>query len=88
MLAVALVACGGGGGSPGTTQESYSITLRADKTQLPINVAGVRGGQGVYAPYSTTLYVQANMGGRPILGGEKDVFGCNVSGGLNSGSLY
>ena len=88
MLAAALVACGGGGGSPGTTQESYSITLRADKTQLPINVAGVRVGQGVYAPYSTTLYVQANMGGRPILGGEKDVFGCNVSGGLNSGSLY
>ena len=87
MLAVALVACGGGGGSPGTTQESYSITLRADKTQLPINVANTSPGIGVYAPYSTTLYVQASIGGRPIPGG-KDIFGCNVAGGLDSGSLY
>ena len=87
MLAAALVACGGGGGSPGTTQESYSITLRADKTQLPINVANTSPGIGVYAPYSTTLYVQASIGGRPIPGG-KDIFGCNVAGGLDSGSLY
>lgn len=37
-LSAVLTACGGGGGSPGTTQESYSITLRAAKTQLPLNI--------------------------------------------------
>ena len=88
MLAVALVACGGGGGSPGETGESYSITLRADKPQLPINVANTSPGSGVYAPYSTTLYVQGSVGGRPIPGGEDGVFGCNVAGGLDTGSLY
>ena len=88
MLAATLAACGGGGGSPGETQESYSITLRADKTQLPVNVAGSSPGIGVYSPYTTTLYVQGNIGGRPIPGGEDGVFGCNVAGGLDSGSLY
>lgn len=85
--AAVLTACGGGGGSPGQTQESYSITLRADKNQLPINLTGVRAGSGVYAPYSTTLYVQASIGGNPIPGGE-EIFGCNVAGGLDTGSLY
>ena len=91
LLSLALVAtlsaCGGGGGSPGTTQESYSITLRADKTQLPLNIQNVRAGIGVYSPYTTTLYVEARKGGLPIPGGE-NIFGCNVSGGLDSGSLY
>ena len=86
-LAAMLAACGGGGGSPGVTEESYGITLRAEKTQLPLNVAGSSVRQGVYAPYSTTLYVEASAGGRPIPGG-KDIFTCNVSGGLDSGSLY
>ena len=85
-LAAMLAACGGGGGSPGVTEESYGITLRAEKTQLPLNVAGSSVRQGVYAPYSTTLYVEASAGGRPIPGG-KDIFTCNVSGGLDSGSL-
>lgn len=87
LLAAVLSACGGGGGSPGQTEESNSITLRADKAQLPINLTGVRAGSGVYAPYSTTLYVQASVGGRPIPGGE-EIFGCNVAGGLDTGSLY
>lgn len=87
-LVVGLSACGGGGGSPGQTQEPYSITLRADATQLPLNVAGARAGIGVYAPYSTTLYVQASVGGRPIPGSGDETFGCNVAGGLNTGSLY
>ena len=87
-LVTALAACGGGGGSPGETQESYSITLRADKTQLPLNVARVRAGTGGYAPYSTTLYVQASVGGRPIPGAGEETFGCNVASGLDTGSLY
>lgn len=86
-LVATLSACGGGGGSPGTTQESYSITLRAAKTQLPINIQNVIAGIGVYSPYTTTLYVEAQKGGLPIPGGE-DIFGCNVAGGLDSGSLY
>lgn len=82
-----LSACGGGGGSSGETQESYVIALRADKNQLPLNVAGVRAGIGVYSPYTTTLYVEAKKGGLPIPGGV-DIFGCNISGGLDSGALY
>ena len=74
VLAVALTACGVGGGSPGETQESYSITLRADKPQLPINVADILPTIGVYAPFTTTLYVDAAVGGRPIPGGEDGVF--------------
>lgn len=86
-LAVALTACGGGGGSPGETQENYTISLRADKTTLPLNIAGVSAGSGVYSPYTTTLYVEARKGSIAIPGGQ-DIFGCNVAGGLDSGSLY
>lgn len=83
----ALVACGGGGGSAGETQEAYTITLRADKSQLPLNVAGVQAGAGVYRPYTTTLYVEALKGGLPIPGGES-IFDCNIAAGLDTGSLY
>jgi hypothetical protein len=86
-LAATLTACGGGGGSPGDTQENYSITLRADQTELPVNIAGVRAGIGAYSPYTTTLYVEARKGNIAIPGGE-DIFGCNVAGGLNTGALY
>lgn len=82
-------ACGGGGGSPGTTNEPYTITVRADKTQLPLNIneSSNRAGSGVYAPFTTTLYVDARKGSLPIPGGD-NIFGCNVAGGLDSGSLY
>ena len=86
-LAMTLAACGGGGGSSGATEESYSITLRTDKTQLPLNVGRQQVSMGAYAPYSTALYVDAAIGGRPIPGGE-EIFSCNMSGGLNSGALY
>ncbi|TWG38823.1 putative Ig domain-containing protein [Acidovorax delafieldii] len=86
-LTVALAACGGGGGSSGETQEAYTITVRAEKSQLPLNVAGIRPGIGVYSPYTTTVYVDARKGSFPIPGGE-DIFGCNISGGLDTGSLY
>lgn len=86
-LAATLTACGGGGGSPGETNENYSITVRADKTELPVNIAGVMAGIGAYSPYTTTLYVEARKGNMAIPGGE-DVFGCNVAGGLSTGSLY
>ena len=84
---IALSACGGGGGSPGETQEHYTITLRADKAQLPINIADTLPGLGAYRPYTTTLYVEARKGNLPIPGGE-DIFACNVAGGLDSGALY
>lgn len=86
MLAT-LSACGGGGGSPGETNEHYSITLRAEKNRLPLNIAGAQPGLGAYRPYTTTLYVDARKGNLAIPGGE-DVFGCNVAGGLDSGALY
>lgn len=86
-LTAALSACGGGGGSSGETQESYTITLRAEKSQLPLNVAGIQPGIGVYSPYSTTVYVDARKGSFPIPGGE-DIFGCNLAAGLDTGALY
>ncbi|CAN7250451.1 Ig domain-containing protein [Acidovorax sp. Leaf78] len=88
LLASFAASCGGGGGSPGTTTEPYSISLRADKVQLPLNIAGARPGIGVSSPYTTTLYVEARKGSVAIPGGTAEVFGCNISGGLSSGSLY
>lgn len=86
-IAAAVAGCGGGGGSSGETQEHYTITVRADKNQLPVNIANVEVGIGVYRPYTTTLYVEARKGSLPIPGGE-DIFSCNVAGGLSSGVLY
>jgi len=84
-----LSACGGGGGSGGEYQAPYNITLRADKTQLPVNISGAGPGEGVNAPYSTTLYVHATAAeGRPIPNSEDDAFACNMAGGLDSGALY
>jgi len=82
-----LVACGGGGGSPGSSDLPYTISLRAEKTQLPINIGGAPASIGAYAPYTTTLYVEARENGAPIPGGE-DIFSCAIVQGLDSGSLY
>ena len=86
-MAAMLSACGGGGGSPGAVSAEYKITLRADNAQLPVNVSNQAPSIGVYAPYTTTLYVQATVNGAPIPGGD-DIFGCNTSAGLSSGALY
>ncbi len=92
-ISVGLTACGGGGGSPGDSSLPYSISVKADKNQLPINIAnerpGINGysGIGAYSPYTTTLYVEAREGKDPIPGGAK-TFGCNLAGGLESGALY
>ena len=86
-VAALLSACGGGGGSSGATQERYNITLRADARQLPINISHIGAGIGAYAPYTTTLYVEAREGNRAIPGGD-DIFACNIVQGFESGSLY
>ena len=65
--------------------------MTADRTQLPTNTIGAGPGIGVYAPFTTTVYVKATENGYPIPGGDSqddDVFGCNIAGGLNVGSLY
>jgi len=87
VISSVLTACGGGGGSPGDTKLPYTITLTADKTQLPINISSQGPSIGAYATYTTTLYVNAREGGAPILG-AKDIFACNLSQGLDSGALY
>jgi len=86
-LVTAVGACGGGGGSPGDTNLPYKITLRADKSRLPINLENEPARIGAYARYTTTLYVEAREGNAPIQGGEK-IFGCAVVQGLDSGALY
>lgn len=85
--ALVLAGCGGGGGSSGAVGAEYKITLRADKVQLPVNVAGISPGTGVYAPFTTVLHVQSSIDGAAIPNGEK-TFSCNVSAGLDYGSLY
>ncbi|MBU1353215.1 MAG: Ig domain-containing protein [Gammaproteobacteria bacterium] len=87
MLVGGLVACGGGGGSSGSSNLPYSISVRAEKTQLPINIGNSPAGIGAYASYTTTIYVEAREGGAPIPGGD-DIFACNLAGGLDSGALY
>lgn len=86
--AAVLSACGGGGGSGGESHAPYQITLRAERTQLPINIDNAGPGIGVSAPYTTTLYVQATENGNPIPGAEDGAFACNTSYGLSSGPLY
>ena len=86
-MSALLTACGGGGGSAGSSALPYSISLRADKTQLPLNISNEIAGIGAYSPFTTTLYVDAREGNSPILGGT-GIFGCNVAGGLGSGALY
>lgn len=87
LLSSVLTACGGGGGSPGNTELPYTISVRAAKTQLPINIGNTPPGIGAYAAYTTTIYVEAREGGAPIQGGE-DIFSCAVVQGLDSGVLY
>lgn len=83
----ALAACGGGGGSGGESALQYRITLTTAKSQLPINIANQPASIGAFAPYTTTLYVDARVGSNPIPGGS-DTFGCAIVQGLDSGSLY
>jgi len=85
-MSALLTACGGGGGSSGDSSLDYSISLRAAKTQLPINISNEQPSTGAYARYTTTLYVEAREGGAPIAGGP-DIFGCNIAQGLDSGAL-
>lgn len=86
-VVVIVSACGGGGGSPGEVHGPYSVTLTADRVQLPANTAHQGPGIGVYSPYTTTVYVKATENDSPIPGG-KDIFACNVDSGLNTGVLY
>jgi hypothetical protein len=85
--ATALAACGGGGGSGGESNLQYRITLTTAKAQLPINIGHEPARTGAFAPYTTTLYVEARVGSNPIPGGE-EIFACNISQGLDSGALY
>lgn len=85
--AVLLAACGGGGGSGGTSSLQYRITLTTAKSQLPLNIANLPAGTGAFAPYTTTLYVDARVGSNAIPGGD-NIFGCNIVQGLDSGALY
>jgi hypothetical protein len=79
-----LAGCGGGGA--GTTTPTYSISLRADATALPLNIASV--GPSIGGRYTTTLYVEVkDANGRPVTV-EEDAVGCSYVAGLDSGPLY
>lgn len=82
-----LAACGGGGDSSGSFSLPYSITLRAEKNQLPLNVNNNLPAIGAGAINTTTLYVEARQGDAPIPGGT-EVFACNLVQGLDFGDLY
>lgn len=87
LLIAGLVACGGGGGSPGDSNLAYSISIKAAKTQLPLNISNEMPGIGAYSPFTTTIYIDAREGKDPIPGG-KEIFACNLAAGLESGALY
>lgn len=87
--AALMTACGGGGGSSGAVSAEYQITLGTDgKRQLPVNVANVSPGIGVYSPFTTVLHVNATVGGAPIPNMDDGAFACNISSGLKVGALY
>ena len=98
-VAATLVACGGGGGGgsgggvPGGPDPAneYQIRLTASQTAIPLNILPdpCVNPPSPWAPYATTLYVEAFRKGTgdPIPGGE-DVFACNVREGLDNGALY
>lgn len=84
MLIGLLVGCGGGGGAGGGGP--YTIKLNVDRTLLPLNIAG--DAPNIGGRYTATIYVDArDNGDRPIPGGD-EVFGCAVTGGLDTGALY
>jgi len=88
-VAATLGACGGGGSENGGRESApYSISLRAEKTQLPVNVNNQGAGVGVYAPFSTNVYVEVSTGGRPA---PSSNVGCHVAaaaGSVLSGGLF
>ncbi|WP_147473764.1 hypothetical protein [Allofranklinella schreckenbergeri] len=103
LPAVALMAaCGGGGGSGGTgpgggNTSKTEISLRAEKSELPLNLAKLQpgviwnySGTGRNSPYTTSLTVEAKVDGRFIpSSGDKDVFSCALDGaGIEVGALY
>jgi type IV pilus assembly protein PilQ len=94
VVASTLTACGGGGGSPGDSSLPYSISVKAEKNQLPINIAeerpGINGysGIGAYSPYTTTLYVEAREGDAPIPGWRKKFLAVIWLAVSKSGALY
>jgi hypothetical protein len=85
VCALGLIAgCGGGGGAGGAGP--YTITLRVDRAQLPLNIAG--DAPNIGGRYTSTIYIDArDNAGRPIPGGT-GTFGCSVTGGLDTGALY
>ncbi|MGK2951972.1 MAG: Ig domain-containing protein [Thiobacillus sp.] len=77
-----LTGCGGGSGAG--TPSYWTIDVRADAPQLPINIANV--GPSIGGRYTTTLYVDVkDAAGRPVPGGE---VGCSHVGGLDTGDLF
>lgn len=77
-----LTGCGGGGG--GSTPSYWEIDVRADATELPLNIANE--GPSIGGRYTTTLYVDVkDAADRPISGGEVV---CTIPDGLVTGALY
>jgi hypothetical protein len=72
-MSALLTACGGGGGSAGSSDLPYSISLRADKTQLPIEYFEPNGSNWrifiLLLPLFMWKHVKAIA---PILGGNGD----------------
>lgn len=84
LIGTSGILTGCGGGSGGSTPSYWTIDVRADATELPINIAHV--GPSIGGRYTTTLYVDVkDSADRPISGGE---VGCSYTGGLDTGALY
>lgn len=88
LAAATLAGCGGGGGSGGESQQQYGIALRSDLAQLPLNINPVANVPmvGAFAPYTTTLYINATEGNRPVP--DDTAFSCNLDAGKDTGGLY
>lgn len=66
LLSVLLASCGGGGGGDdgGFTPERINVTVSADKTSLPVNLAAESPNPN--RPYTTTITARVTKSGNPF----------------------
>ena len=62
LIACLMVACGGGGGSPGETNEPYTIDIRTEKAVLPFDGVPVSRADGFGAGKGTDQHHQGGLG--------------------------
>lgn len=85
LFGILLASCGGGGGGDdgGFTPEKINVTIAADKTSVPVNLAGEGPNPG--RPYTSTLTVEVRKSGKLL---PSTITVSRSAGDAASGSLF